>query len=100
MRRTEPGLPAAPMELLLVDPDLIAICKPAGIPVHHAGRYRRNTVVEILPLERPELELCRLMSSFEAKRVTTRCWRKRMPKAPCITLPVRRLNAGSPHVYL
>ena len=29
----------------------------AGVPVHHAGRYRRNTLVEILQAEHPELGL-------------------------------------------
>ena len=55
--RTEPSVPAAPINLLLEAEDLLVLHKPAGVPVHHAGRYRRNTVVEILQHERPELEL-------------------------------------------
>ena len=56
--RTEPSVPSsAPIEMLLCDDDLLAINKPAGVPVHHAGQYRRNTVVEILQTERPELAL-------------------------------------------
>ena len=56
-QRVEPSVPDASVGLLLADPDLIAVSKPAGLPVHHAGRYRRNTLVEVLQHERPELEL-------------------------------------------
>ena len=55
--RSEPSVPAAPIELLLCEADLLAVNKPAGMPVHHAGRYRRNSLVEILQTERPELGL-------------------------------------------
>ena len=57
VHRVEPSVPATPLELLLCEADLLAINKPAGVPVHHAGRYRRNTVVEILQTERPDLDL-------------------------------------------
>ena len=55
--RTEPSVPSAAIKLLREEDDLLVIHKPAGIPVHHAGRYRRNTVVEILQAERPDLHL-------------------------------------------
>ena len=58
VQREEPSVPAAePIRVLLCEPDLLAVNKPAGVPVHHAGRYRRNTVVEILQFERPDLNL-------------------------------------------
>ena len=57
VQRFEPSVPSRPITLLLEDEDLLALDKPAGVPVHHAGRYRRNTVVEILQAERPELGL-------------------------------------------
>lgn len=55
--RTEPSVPAARLELLSESSDLLVINKPAGVPVHHAGRFRRNSLVEILQHERPELGL-------------------------------------------
>ena len=55
--RVEPSVPSAPITLLAIEPDLLAVSKPAGVPVHHAGRYRRNTLVEILQAEHPELGL-------------------------------------------
>ncbi|GAB4815992.1 hypothetical protein N2152v2_003038 [Parachlorella kessleri] len=36
-------------------PDLVAVNKPAGIPVHMTGPYRKNTVLGILSAERPDL---------------------------------------------
>ena len=60
VERTEPSVPDTPIVPLPVvregggaagadaDTELLAVCKPAGVPVHHAGRYRRNTLVELL----------------------------------------------------
>jgi 23S rRNA-/tRNA-specific pseudouridylate synthase len=36
-------------------PDVVAVHKPATVPVHPTGQYRKNTVVGILAAERPEL---------------------------------------------
>ena len=55
--RQEPSVPAAPVQLLHCDAGLLVIDKPAGVPVHHAGRFRRNSLVEIVQAERPELRL-------------------------------------------
>jgi tRNA pseudouridine synthase 9 len=41
-----------PITVLHEDDDLIVINKPAGVPVHPAGRYNYNTVVEIMKAER------------------------------------------------
>ena len=63
IHREEPSVPAVPIETLPCGrEDLLALNKPAGIPVHHAGRYRRNTLVEILQLERPDLDDLRAQS--------------------------------------
>lgn len=35
--------------------DLIAVCKPASVPVHVCGQYRKNTVMALLEVERPDL---------------------------------------------
>ena len=53
--REEPSVPDTPLAILHDADGFVALGKPAGIPVHHAGRYRRNTVVEILQAERPGL---------------------------------------------
>ena len=55
--REEPSVPASPIQLLHCSEDLLVIDKPAGVPVHHAGRFRRNSLVEILQAERPEMRL-------------------------------------------
>ena len=34
---------------------VLVVHKPAGMPVHPAGRFRRNSVVEVLQAQRPEL---------------------------------------------
>ncbi|KAL1525947.1 hypothetical protein AB1Y20_020773 [Prymnesium parvum] len=61
--RAEPSVPGAPIVLLREDDDLLVLHKPAGVPVHHAGRYRRNTVIEILQYERPDLQLGNVLGS-------------------------------------
>ena len=35
--------------------DLIAVSKPASVPVHVCGQYRKNTVMALLEVERPDL---------------------------------------------
>lgn len=55
--RVEPDVPDADIPVLYADENLVVVAKPAGVPVHHAGRFRRNTLVEILRAEHPELQL-------------------------------------------
>jgi tRNA pseudouridine synthase 9 len=43
---------AQPIGVVHEDDDLIVINKPAGVPVHPAGRYNHNSVVEIMRAER------------------------------------------------
>ncbi|KAK9448089.1 pseudouridine synthase [Limtongia smithiae] len=44
----EPPVSAKPIEIVHQDADIIVIDKPAGIPVHPTGRYRYNTITEIM----------------------------------------------------
>ncbi|KAI1502608.1 RluA family pseudouridine synthase [Biscogniauxia marginata] len=52
MHRHEPPVSAAPIGILHEDEDMIVINKPSGIPVHPAGRYNLNSVIEIMKSER------------------------------------------------
>ncbi|KAJ5736967.1 Pseudouridine synthase RluC/RluD, partial [Penicillium malachiteum] len=50
--RHEPPVSAQPIGIIDESDDLIVIDKPAGIPVHAAGRYHFNSIIEILRAER------------------------------------------------
>lgn len=50
--RHEPPVTALPISIIHEDEDIIVINKPAGVPVHPAGRYNYNSVVEIMRAER------------------------------------------------
>lgn len=39
------------VEILCEEPDVLTVCKPASVPVHPCGQYRKNTVVGILQAE-------------------------------------------------
>ncbi|KAF2863124.1 pseudouridine synthase [Piedraia hortae CBS 480.64] len=52
LHRHEPPVTAQPIGIIHEDDDLLVINKPAGVPVHPAGRYNYNSVVEILRAER------------------------------------------------
>lgn len=49
--RHEPPVTSKPVQIVHQDEDLIVINKPAGVPVHPAGRYRHNSVLNILSIE-------------------------------------------------
>ncbi|XP_026382274.1 RNA pseudouridine synthase 7-like [Papaver somniferum] len=51
LHRHEPPVMAWDIPILLEEPDVVVICKPASIPVHPCGQYRKNTVVGILEAE-------------------------------------------------
>jgi tRNA pseudouridine32 synthase len=53
IHRHEPPVSSQPIKILHHDPEsgLVVIDKPAGIPVHAAGRYHQNSIVMILRLE-------------------------------------------------
>ena len=51
VHRHEVPVVASPIEIVHIDRDVVAINKPASIPVHPCGRYRHNTIVFILAKE-------------------------------------------------
>jgi tRNA pseudouridine32 synthase len=52
LHRHEPPVTADPIEVIHENDTMIVINKPAGVPVHPAGRYNFNSVTEILKAER------------------------------------------------
>lgn len=50
--RHEPPVTAQPVGIVHEDNDMVVINKPAGVPVHPAGRYNFNSVIEIMRAER------------------------------------------------
>ncbi|KAL8333803.1 hypothetical protein RB593_003465 [Gaeumannomyces tritici] len=52
--RHEPPVTAEPLQILDENDEMIVIDKPSGIPVHPAGRYNFNSVVEILRSQRTQ----------------------------------------------
>ncbi|PKS07484.1 hypothetical protein jhhlp_006088 [Lomentospora prolificans] len=52
LHRHEPPVSGEPVKVLHEDEGMLVIVKPAGIPVHPAGRYGYNSVLEILKDER------------------------------------------------
>lgn len=52
LHRHEPPVTAQPIGIIHEDDDMIVINKPAGVPVHPAGRYNYNSIVEIMRAER------------------------------------------------
>ncbi|GAM88953.1 hypothetical protein ANO11243_069870 [Dothideomycetidae sp. 11243] len=52
LHRHEPPVSAENVGIVSESNDMLVINKPAGIPVHPAGRYNYNSIVEILRAER------------------------------------------------
>ena len=52
LHRHEPPVTAQPISIVHEDDDMIVINKPAGVPVHPAGRYNFNSIIEIMRAER------------------------------------------------
>ncbi|KAI8718022.1 hypothetical protein NCS52_00879900 [Fusarium sp. LHS14.1] len=52
LHRHEPPVTEDPLQVIHEDEDMIVINKPAGVPVHPAGRYNYNSVIEIMKSER------------------------------------------------
>ncbi|RPA93558.1 pseudouridine synthase [Choiromyces venosus 120613-1] len=52
LHRHEPPVAAKAIETVFEDDRLIVINKPAGVPVHPAGRYNFNTVIEVMKHDR------------------------------------------------
>ncbi|XP_009764245.1 RNA pseudouridine synthase 7 isoform X3 [Nicotiana tabacum] len=51
LHRHEPPVMSWDVEILCEEPDVLTVCKPASVPVHPCGQYRKNTVVGILQAE-------------------------------------------------
>ncbi|KAL8474543.1 hypothetical protein ACS0TY_030406 [Phlomoides rotata] len=51
LHRHEPPVMAMDVQILHTESDVVTICKPASVPVHPCGQYRKNTVVGILQAE-------------------------------------------------
>ncbi|KAK9463034.1 pseudouridine synthase [Lipomyces oligophaga] len=47
----EPAVPDRPIEIIFQNEEIVVIDKPSGVPVHPVGRYRYNTVTEIMKHE-------------------------------------------------
>lgn len=52
LHRHEPPVAAQPIGIVHEDNDMIVINKPAGVPVHPAGRYNYNSLMEIIRADR------------------------------------------------
>ena len=52
LHRHEPPVTGQPIGIVHEDNDIIVINKPAGVPVHPAGRYNFNSIIEIMRAER------------------------------------------------
>jgi tRNA pseudouridine synthase 9 len=52
LHRHEPPCTATPIGIVHEDDGLIVINKPAGMPVHPAGRYNFNSIIEIMRADR------------------------------------------------
>jgi len=50
--RHEPPVTDEPVRIIHEDEDIIVINKPPGVPVHPAGRYNFNSIVEIMTSDR------------------------------------------------
>ncbi|CAK9181472.1 unnamed protein product [Ilex paraguariensis] len=51
LHRHEPPVMARDVAVLHEEADVLTVCKPASVPVHPCGQYRKNTVVGILQAE-------------------------------------------------
>ncbi|KAF2004347.1 pseudouridine synthase [Amniculicola lignicola CBS 123094] len=52
LHRHEPPVSARSIGIVHEDDDLIVIDKPAGLPVHPAGRYNFNSIIEVIRADR------------------------------------------------
>lgn len=52
LHRHEPPVTGEPVGIIHEDDEMIVINKPSGIPVHPAGRYNYNSIIEIMKSDR------------------------------------------------
>ena len=55
LHRHEPPTLDDPVTVLAVTDSMVAVHKPATVPVHPTGQYRKNTVLGLLAAARPDL---------------------------------------------
>ena len=55
IHRHEPPVMADEVRVLTVNDDVVSVWKPATVPVHPTGQYRRNTVLALLAASRRDL---------------------------------------------
>jgi len=55
VHRHEPPVVSDEVKVLKVSDDVVSVCKPATVPVHPTGQYRKNTVVALLAAARRDL---------------------------------------------
>uniref|UniRef100_A0A7N0TG37 RNA pseudouridine synthase 7 n=1 Tax=Kalanchoe fedtschenkoi TaxID=63787 RepID=A0A7N0TG37_KALFE len=51
LHRHEPPVMAWDVSILQKETDVVTVCKPASVPVHPCGQYRKNTIIGILQAE-------------------------------------------------
>ncbi|RWR86990.1 RNA pseudouridine synthase 7 isoform X1 [Cinnamomum micranthum f. kanehirae] len=51
VHRHEPPVMSWDVTIVQKEPEVLTVCKPASVPVHPCGQYRKNTVVGILQAE-------------------------------------------------
>uniref|UniRef100_A0A0D9VGC1 Pseudouridine synthase RsuA/RluA-like domain-containing protein n=1 Tax=Leersia perrieri TaxID=77586 RepID=A0A0D9VGC1_9ORYZ len=61
LHRHEPPVLGGDITILQNEVDVVTVCKPASVPVHPCGQYRKNTVVGILQAEHGLAPLFRLL---------------------------------------
>ncbi|GLT39959.1 hypothetical protein SLA2020_141240 [Shorea laevis] len=66
LHRHEPPVMASSVTILEKEPDVLTVCKPASVPVHPCGQYRKNTVVGILHAEH---DLAPLLPDFFRQQI-------------------------------
>uniref|UniRef100_A0A0E0NFE5 Pseudouridine synthase RsuA/RluA-like domain-containing protein n=1 Tax=Oryza rufipogon TaxID=4529 RepID=A0A0E0NFE5_ORYRU len=52
LHRHEPPVLGGDITILQNEADVVTVCKPASVPVHPCGQYRKNTVVAVHRLDR------------------------------------------------
>ncbi|MEW5311227.1 MAG: hypothetical protein WDW38_002959 [Sanguina aurantia] len=56
IHRHEPPVLAGDIQVVCETADYVAVSKPACMPVHAAGQYRKNTLMGVLQSQRPDLQ--------------------------------------------
>lgn len=90
IHRHEPPVPAAAIPVVGLSALAVAVCKPAGMPVHVAGQYRKNTVLGVLTAERPELGPLHPVHRRAGREAV-----QRLPPACCQSLSARHHRRAS-----